>query len=497
MSPPFPILTPDEAAALIRHGDTIGFGGFTAAGSPKAIPRALAARASAEHAAGRPFQVRVLTGASTGRSLDGALAAADAISFRAPYQGNATLRAKINADQVHYVDMHLSAFPQQVRYGFFGAVDHAVVEAVDVTPAGGIVLSSGIGAANTYLRVAKRILVEVNAAHPQALFGMHDIFEPQDPPNREPLHIRHASDRMGSPICIVDPARIAGLVMTNEPDETGGFTPTDDVTDRIGQNVTGFLVAEMRAGRLPPGFLPLQSGVGNIANAVLAALGDTKEIPAFEMYTEVLQDGTIPLLESGRLTFASTTSLALSPATSAHVYADLARFRDRILLRPQEMSNNPEVIRRLGIISMNTAIEVDLGGAVNSSHIMGNKVMNGIGGAGDFTRNAYLSIFSCPSTQKGGKISTVVPVVSHMDHSEHSVDVLVTEHGAADLRGKDPRERARIVIANCAAPEYRDQLTAYVALTRSGHEDLSFRSAFGMHEKFEADGDMRGVVWVA
>lgn len=494
---PFPILTPDEAAALIRHGDTIGFGGFTAAGSPKAIPLALAARANAEHAAGRPFQVRVLTGASTGKSLDGALAAAEAISFRAPYQGDPTLRAKINAEQVHYVDMHLSAFPQQVRYGFFGAIDHAIVEAVDVTPAGGVVLSSGIGVANTYLRLAKRVLIEVNAHHPQALFGMHDIFEPHDPPVRAPLHILNPGDRMGSPICVVDPAKIAGLVMTNQPDETGGFTPTDDLTDRIGQNVTEFLVAEMHAGRIPAGFLPLQSGVGNIANAVLTALGRTKEIPDFEMYTEVLQDSTIPLLESGRLTFASTTSLALSPATSAHVYANLAQFRDRLLLRPQEMSNNPEIIRRLGIISMNTAIEVDLGGAVNSSHIMGNKVMNGIGGSGDFTRNAYLSIFSCPSTQKGGKISTVVPVVSHMDHSEHSVDVLVTEHGAADLRGKDPRERARVIIANCAAPEYRDQLTAYVALTQSGHHDLSFRSAFGMHEKLEQDGDMRGVAWVA
>ena len=495
--PPFPILTADEAAALINHGDTIGFGGFTPSGSPKAIPRALAARAEAAHALGRPFQVRVLTGASTGKSLDGALAAADAISFRAPYQGNPVLRARINADKVHFVDMHLSAFPQQVRYGFFGAVDYAVVEAVDVTPAGGVVLSSGVGVANTYLRVAKKILIEVNAHHPQALFGMHDIFEPRDPPMRAPLFICSPSDRMGSPICVVDPAKIAGLVMTDEPDETGGFTPTDAVTEQIGQNVTDFLVAEMHAGRIPPGFLPLQSGVGNVANAVLASMGRNKHIPDFEMFTEVLQDSTIPLIESGRLKFASTTSLDLSPETSVHVYGNLAQFRDRILLRPQEMSNNPEIIRRLGIISMNTAIEVDLSGAVNSSHIMGNKLMNGIGGSGDFTRNAYVSIFSCPATQKAGKISTVVPVVSHMDHSEHSVDVLATEHGVADLRGKDPRERARIIIANCAAPEYRDQLTAYVALTRSGHDDLSFRAAFGMHSKFERDGDMRGVVWTS
>ena len=491
----FPVLTAQEAAVLIGDGDTIGFGGFTAAGSAKSIPRALAKRADAEHAAGRPFKVRMLTGASTGKSIDGALAAADAISFRAPYQASPILRQKINAGKVHFVDMHLSAVQQQVRYGFFGAIDVAIVEAVDVMPSGGIVLSAGVGAANTYLHLAKRILIEVNAHHPQSLLGMHDIFEPADPPRRSPLHIYSPSDRMGSPICIVDPKKIAGVVLTDEPDEAGDFTPSNPVTERIGQNVTEFLAAEMRAGRLPAEFLPIQSGVGNIANAVLEALGSHPDIPAFEMYTEVLQDSTIPLFEAGRLKFASTTSLALSHESSRHVYGNLDYFRQRIVLRPQEISNNPEIIRRLGIISMNTAIEVDLGGSVNSSHIMGRQVMNGIGGSGDFTRNAYLSIFSCPSTQKGGKISTVVPVVSHMDHSEHSVDVLVTEHGVADLRGKDPRERGRIVVANCAAPEYREQLTAYLAFASSGHEALSFRSSFEMHHKFELDGDMRGAIW--
>ncbi len=492
---PFPILTADAAAELISDGDTIGFGGFTGAGSAKAIPRSLATRAEAEHAVGRGFKVRVLTGASTGNSIDGALAAADAISFRAPYQGNAILRKKINAGQVHFVDMHLSMLPQQVRYGFFGKIDMAIVEAVDVTAGGAVVLSSSVGAANTYLRTAKKILIEVNAHHPQGLLGMHDIFEPKDPPARTELPIYRASDRIGSPICLVDPRKIAGVVMTNEPDEIGAFDAPDAVTERIGQNVTEFLVNEMRAGRIPDTFLPLQSGVGNIANAVLGALGRDTSIPAFEMYTEVLQDSAIPLIDAGRLKFASTCALTLSPQASGHVYGNLDFFRDRILMRPQEISNNPEVARRLGIISMNTAIEADLGGSVNSSHIMGRQMMNGIGGSGDFTRSAYISIFSCPSTQKDGKISTIVPVVSHSDHSEHSVQVLVTEHGVADLRGKDPLERARIVIDNCAAPEYREQLNAYLAFVRIGHEALSFRSAFEMHHKFVLDGDMRGVTW--
>jgi acetyl-CoA hydrolase len=495
MSLPFPILTAEEAAELIQHNSTIGFSGFTPAGAAKAIPAALAQKARREHAAGREFKVGVLTGASTGKSLDGALAEAEAISFRTPYQSNAILRKQINTGQVKFVDMHLSLLPQVVRYGFLGPVHWAVVEAADITSGGGIVLSTSVGAANTYLRLADRILIELNAKHPAALLGMHDIFEPADPPARQEIPVYNSSDRIGSPICVVDPKKIAGVVMTDLEDESGGFDEATPVTDQIGQNVADFLVAEMRAGRVPPQFLPLQSGVGNIANAVLGALGRSTEVPAFEMYTEVLQDSVIPLLENGRCTFASTCSLTLSPEAMKAFTSNLDFYRSRILMRPQEISNHPEIVRRLGIISMNTAIEVDLGGNVNSTHVMGKTMMNGIGGSGDFTRNAYLSIFSCPSTAKGGKISAIVPLVSHMDHSEHSVQIVVTEQGVADLRGKDPHERAQLIINNCAHPEYREQLQDYLKLTKEGHEPLSLSLSLAMHRQFLRYGDMRKINW--
>jgi acetyl-CoA hydrolase len=80
----FPTLTAEEAADLIPDGALVAFSGFTAAGAAKAVPRALAARACQLHEAGRPFQVRVLTGASTGAGIDDALAEADAIRWRAP-----------------------------------------------------------------------------------------------------------------------------------------------------------------------------------------------------------------------------------------------------------------------------------------------------------------------------------------------------------------------------------------------------------------------------
>jgi propionyl-CoA:succinyl-CoA transferase len=205
----------------------------------------------------------------------------------------------------------------------------------------------------------------------------------------------------------------------------------------------------------------------------------------------------VDLLEHERCRFASTCALTLSAPAMERLTGNLNFFRSRVLMRPQEISNNPEVVRRLGIISMNTAIEVDLFGNVNSTHVMGRQMMNGIGGSGDFTRNAYLSIFSCPSTAKGGKISTIVPLVTHVDHSEHSVQIVITEQGVADLRGQDPHSRARLIIDHCAHPDFRDQLHSYLDLVKQGHTPQSLSLAFAMHRQFDCTGDMRNIDWAA
>jgi len=497
MALPFAKLTPEEAAALIHHGDTVGFSGFTPAGAPKAIPLAIAARAEAEHEQGREFQIGVLTGASTGPSLDGALAKAAAISFRTPYQSDPTLRASINSGETRFFDMHLSMLPQAVRYGFLGPVHWAVLEACDVTAGGGIVLTSSVGAAPTFAGKAEKILIELNRAHPPALLGMHDIYEPADPPHRSEIPIYKPSDRIGAPLVCVNPARITGVVETDLVDDIQGFDAATPATDAIGMRVAEFLAGEIKAGRIPKSFLPLQSGVGNIANAVLGALGRHPQIPAFEMYTEVLQDSVADLLRQERVKFASTCSLSVSTGVLKEMYRDLEFFRPRIVMRPQEISNSPEVVRRLGLISINTAIEVDIFGNVNSTHIMGRQMMNGIGGSGDFTRNAYLSIFTCTSAAKGGKISTIVPLVSHMDHSEHSVQIVVTEQGIADLRGRSPHERALLIIQNCAHPEFREELMGYLKMVAGGHTPHTLNAAFALHSQFLKTGDMRGVDWKA
>jgi acyl-CoA hydrolase len=269
------------------------------------------------------------------------------------------------------------------------------------------------------------------------------------------------------------------------------FSPVTDVTTKIGLNVAEFLASEIRNGHIPKTFLPIQSGVGNVANAVLAAMGDHPEIPRFQMYSEVIQDSVIELVKQDRCGFVSGVSLTVTDPVLQSIYDNLDYFRGRLLLRPQEIANNPEIVRRIGIISINTALEADIFGNINSTHVLGQKMMNGIGGSGDFTRNAYISIFTCPSTAKDGSISAIVPMCSHMDHSEHSVQVLVTEHGVADFRGKDPRERAEAVITNCVDPSYKDLLWKYFKLTENGHTPQSFRSAFAFHETFLETGDMR------
>ena len=461
-------ITAEEAASFVHHDDNVGFSGFTPAGCPKVVPGAIAKKAIAEHEKGNPFQIGMFTGASTGDKLDGELARANAIKFRTPYQSNKDLRALLNSHGAQYFDMHLSELAQSLRYGFLGKIDVAIVEAADVTEDGEIVPTSGVGILPTICRMADRIIIELNCRHPKEIRGMHDIYEPADPPYRREIPIYTPSDRIGSDCVKVDPAKIVGVVKTDEPNEGGKFSPLDDVTMAIGQNV---------------------------ANAVLGCMGENKDIPAFNVYTEVIQDAVIALMKEGRIKFASGCSLSVSNEVIRDIYANLDFFKDKILLRPQEISNNPEVARRLGLVAINTALEADIFGNINSTHVSGTRMMNGIGGSGVFPRSAMLSIFTTPSTAKEGKISAFVPMVSHLDHSEHSVKVIITEYGVADLRAKSPIQRARCIIDNCVHPDYKPLLEEYLAMGIKGHTPQNLKCCFAFHEELAASGDMHNVDW--
>jgi acyl-CoA hydrolase len=343
--------------------------------------------------------------------------------------------------------------------------------------------------------MARRIVIELNAFHPRKIRGLHDLYEGELAPHTKPIPLLKPSDRIGSAVVIVDPAKIIGIVRTNVPDQARPLAKSDGETDRIGENIAKFLSDEMHIGRISSQFLPLQSGVGNVANAVLMALSENPSIPPYSMYSEVLQDSVIDAIEAGNITFASGTALTVSTNYLEKIYADYDFFKTRLVLRPQEISNHPEIALRLGLIAVNTALEADIFGNVNSTHVLGTKIMNGIGGSADFTRNAKISIFSCKSTAKDGKISAIVPLCTHIDHSEHSVKVLITEQGIADLRGKDQRQRALAIIENCAHPDYRDLLRQYLVMTGSARTPFSLANAFKMHEAFIDGGDMRKTEW--
>lgn len=486
-------ITAAEAAAMIKNGENLGLSGFTPAGTAKAVTRELAKIAKAEHEAGREFKVGILTGASTGQSTDGVLAEERAIKYRAPYTTNPEFRKRVNLGEIAYNDIHLSQMAQELRYGFMGEIDWAILEVCDIeegeTTCKAYLTAAG-GIAPTVARMAKKVILELNSFHSPEAKHLHDVYEPLDPPLRQPIPIVKVSDRIGTPYVEIDAKKIVGVVECNLPDEARAFKDSDPITDQIGHNVAQFLVNDMKRGIIPSTFLPLQSGVGSTANAILGALGHEKSVPDFNVYTEVMQDSVVNMMLEGRVKDASSCSLTVSNECLMQVYDNIDYFKKHVTLRPSEISNSPEVIRRLGVIAINTAIEVDIYGNANSTHISGTKMMNGIGGSGDFERNAYISIFTCPSTAKNGMISSIVPFVSHQDHSEHDVNIIVTEQGVADLRGKSPIERAHLIIENCAHPDYRPLLREYLKFAKMGQTRHCLTAAFAMHDSLARKGDM-------
>jgi succinyl-CoA:acetate CoA-transferase len=489
------IMSAQDAAALIPAGATVGMSGFTGSGYPKEVPMALAARIEAEHARGNPFRLKIWTGASTGPELDGALAKADGIEFRLPYNSDPIARERINKGEMEYLDMHLSQVAPVAWQGFLGPLDTAVVEVSGVREDGTLIPSSSVGNNKTWLDRAERIVLEVNSWQNAALEGMHDIYYGTAlPPNRVPIPLTKPTDLIGETGFRVDPSKIVAIVETDAPDRNLPFAAPDATATAIAGHLIEFLKHEVKLGRVPASLLPLQSGVGNVANAVLAGLAESP-FENLTAYTEVLQDGMLDLLDSGKLTVASATAFSLSPEAAADLNSRMDQFRGKIILRPQEISNHPEIIRRLGCIAMNGLIEADIYGNVNSTHVMGSRIQNGIGGSGDFARNAYISCFVTPSTAKGGKISAIVPMASHVDHITQDVQVIVTEQGLADLRGLSPKQRAKVIIANCAHPDYRDALKDYYDRAMKGSYGLQtphlLSEALSWHQRYIETGAMK------
>lgn len=502
------VMTAAETVRFFEHGMNLGWSGFGSNGNPKAVPLALAEHVERNGLQGK-LRFNVFTGGSVAAEIENRWAAAGMIDRRWPYQLGDTIRHAVNTGAVRMGDRHLGSYAEELLNGFYtkdcgGRLHIGIIEATAIVEDGGIVLSTTVAAAPEIIQIADKLIVEINTALP-SFEGMHDIPALLRPPHKQPYLISAVEDRIGRTSVPCDPAKIVAIVESRRADNGPPLTPPDEVSEQIAAHLLAFLDDEVRAGRLPRSLLPLQSGIGNIGNAVVAGLARGR-FSGIQIWTEVLQDTMLEPLATGKMTFASTSGLALSNEGFRRLYEEWEVFRNKVVLRPQQISNSPEVIRRLGVIGMNTPIEIDIYGHANSTHANGTKIINGIGGSGDFLRNGFLSIMHTPSVRPTKAdptgISCVVPMVTHVDHTEHDLHVIVTEQGLADLRGLSPIERAQVMIDRCAHPDYRPILQDYLdramreCLPRAaGHIPHLLPKVFRMHQELAERGTMKIRSW--
>lgn len=501
------ITTAEETIPYFSDGMYLGFSGF-AEGNPKLVPDILAEYVKNSGLSGK-IKFNVYTGASIGPEIDEQWARLGMIDRRWPYQTGAVIRKAINDGEVRFGDRHLSMFAQDLGYGFYtgdneGALDIGLIEASCITENGEIIPTLAVGVIPEIVARSKKIIIEINTSIP-SFEGLHDCVTVEAPPHKNVYAINSVKDRIGSTGIPCDPDKIVAIVESRKHPVGRPLGPADDNSMKIAENIIEFLQYEVKKGRLPANLLPLQSGVGTIANAVIGGLlhGPFSNLT---VWTEVIQDNLLDLIDSGKLDYVSAASFALSGDGLRRLFENWERYTEMTVLRPVQITNHAEPVRRLGLISMNTPIEFDIYAHVNSSLVNGSRIVNGIGGAGDFMRNAYLSIMHTPSTRptkvdRNG-ISCVVPMVPHVDHTEHDMDILVTEQGLADLRGLAPRERAQKIIDRCAHPDYRpilqeyfDRALAECLKSGSAHEPHMLYKVFNMQKHLEEKGTMKLNNW--
>ncbi|MGB5185649.1 MAG: acetyl-CoA hydrolase/transferase C-terminal domain-containing protein [Acidimicrobiia bacterium] len=474
----------EEAAASIRDGMTVAMSGYAMAGYPKAVVEALVQRKQT----GEDLSLGLITGANV-PWLDETLGAEKIITRRAPMVASRTLAAQANNGSLSYVEQQMSKMPRLLRNSSFGQIDIAVVEALGFDEAGDLIPSSSVGMTHYLMDAADEVIVEINGAQPEVLRDLHDIYIPAAAPNTQPIPLIRTNQRIGRSGIQVDPRKIRYIVETDIPERMGAQQSGTALTRSIADHLLNFLELEVRktGGHLPP----IQTGFGGIADSIAEGFQQSG-FRNLQFFCGGITEPVLELLASGKATAISTGGLGMSERVE-QILHNTPNLRDHLVIRNGDITNSPEVIGRLGLVSLNTGIEIDIYGNVNSSHVAGSRVVNGIGGGATFAQNAGLSVILIPSTAKGGAISNIVPMVSHQDIGEHDVDVVVTEHGIADLRGLDDGERADALITHCASDAYRGQLTAYLQTAREqcgGHHPQLPEAAFGWYRRLKEEGTM-------
>lgn len=501
------LVQPKDLLHHFPNGAYIGWSGFTGVGYPKKMPTYLADHVEQNNLQGK-LRYSLFVGASSGAETENRWAGLNMIERRSPHQVGKAIAKGINDGSINFFDKHLSMFPVDLVYGFYtkdrpqNKLDVVVVEATDIKEDGSVVLGASVGATPELIQLADKIIIEVNTSLP-SFEGLHDITMTDLPPHRKPYLIMSVEDRIGKTSVPIDPEKVVGIIESDYQDQTAPNTPADEASARIANHLIEFFEHEVSRGRLPKSLLPLQSGIGNIANAVIGGLSESN-FYNLKVWTEVIQDTFLDLFDSGRLDFATATSVRFSPDGFKRFYDNWESYQNKLLLRSQQVSNSPEIIRRLGVIGMNTPVEVDMYAHANSTCVMGSRMLNGLGGSADFLRSAKYSIMHTPSTRPSKTdphgVSTIVPMCTHIDQTEHDLDVIVTENGLADVRGLSPRERARVIIKQCAHPLYQPILERYFDKAEyeclkkgMGHEPHLLFNSFDMHKALQEEGSMQKV----
>ncbi|MGV8056629.1 MAG: acetyl-CoA hydrolase/transferase C-terminal domain-containing protein [Smithellaceae bacterium] len=480
------VVAPEMAASIVRDGFGIGTSGEPVRGCATAFFEALGER-------GKRGEVRDLTLWSSNiiNETEKVLAEAGILKRRMGSNGDPLLRKLINEGRVECNDLRSGILPYLIRSKVFGKLDLAVIDAVALTEEGFIIPSHAPVECSSYAAAADQIIVEIDLSIPMEVSGFYDHYltDLQCPTREIPIY--HTGQRIGTPYIPVDPKKIKYIVVSDR--QKAGAKPSvrDSQNDALADHLVEFLKREVEKKRLPRNLFPIEIGLGGVADALLSNIA--LEFDNIELFGAVISDGMLDLIEAKKCVAASGTAMLLSDEGWAKFSGNAEAYKHALVLRPIEISNHPELVRRLRVIAINGALEADIYGQINSSHIGGVSLVSGIGGSADFAGNAHLSIFTLSSTSSKGKISSIVPMVSHVDHTEHNVDVIVTEVGFADLRGLSPMERAGAIIDNCAHPDYRPLLREYLEKAKKnigGHEPHILEEAFSFHQRLKKNKTM-------
>lgn len=463
------ITTAKEAAQIFKDGMVVATSGTALSGYPREVFGALRERIKN----GDSLRIDLLCAGPLGPEIEDALAEVGGIRKRIGTVGSKLLRQAINRGEVGFLEGKTGKVCQYARRGYYGRIDVAVVEAAGINEKGQIIPATCVYDAPDWLDLASSAIIEINLRRPLGVEGLHDIYYPE--PGRC-IPLNHPLERIGSPYISLDPGKIKHIIFSDRDDRDVPAFPPGERVLQIAENIGKFLRREReQRGELPP----LEVGIGDVLNGVLSSL-TRSDLSSLIFYQAVVTDPLLDLIDAGKVKGVSCSSLRFSASALNRFFSRLEHYRPYFIFRPVTLTNSAEMLSRFGVLAINSGLEADIQGQINSSHSKGSQLIGGIAGSYDFARNSSISIFALPSTIQQGKVSSIVPQVSHVDHTEHEVDVLITEHGIADLRALEPYERAERIIEQCADPIFRGSLRTYVekAKTHPGRIPILLQDEF-------------------